>query len=333
MKILVRSPNWIGDMVMSTPVVRALRRKYPDAKITVLSRQKIAPLWTCNPDTDEILQIQGFFSTVKQLRKNSFDLAVVLPDSFKSALMVFMAGIPERMGYATECRGFMLTCRIPVSDGGFRRKHITDEYLDIIRPLGVEKPEKKPVLNVTDAGKNEAEKIIRENNLNSSMLIGISPGATYGPAKRWPEENFIRAAREISDKYRARILVFGSREEAWLAGEISSGIGKTAVNLAGKLSLPGLAAMISLCRALIANDTGTVHLAAALNVPSVAIFGSSSPVWTSPLGETTSVLYQHESCSPCFERTCRKNDYSCLKSITAEHVMSAFEGIMKKNAS
>ena len=132
MRILVRSPNWIGDVVMSMPVVRALRKNFSDSEIIVIAKKTISLLWSLNPDINGLLEIQGFFSTIKKIREGNFDIAIILPNSFKSALMIYLAGVPERIGYATECRGFLLTEKIPLPINGFRKKHLIEEYLDIL---------------------------------------------------------------------------------------------------------------------------------------------------------------------------------------------------------
>lgn len=326
MNLLIRSPNWIGDTVLSTPLIKLLKGKIKDLKITILAKEYIKELWENNPDIDGIISfkpgITGYLELSKKLRAKKFDTILILPNSFSSALIPYIAGIKERVGYITEYRGFLLTRKIPFNDT--RENHLVYEYLEFAKTFGIEENPAMPELFITDKEKIEADEILENNGINTGdTVIGICPGATYGPAKRWQQSNWKQLAQKLIKDYNAKILIFGGRQEEGLLNGISEGLESGGVVFAG-INLRMLMALINRCKIFISNDTGPMHIAASLKIPVVAIFGSSSPLWTSPLGNNNKVIYKALPCSPCFKRTCdKKNVYECLTSITPEEVFSA----------
>ena len=353
-RILIRGTNWLGDAVMTTPALLRVREKFPDAHIAQLTPEKLAELWMNHPAIDETIAFspnQGVFSTAKKLRSGRFDTALVLPNSPRSALEVFLAGIPSRIGYSRSWRNWLLTQAIaPRADAVKMRKrtvneiqaliaanpqsaarksrfsssvHQSHEYLHLAGALGAN-PEPLPAaLFVTPPEVDVARQKFGLSAV-SGPIFGINPGAEYGPAKRWPIERFIDAAKEIQKKINCAWIVFGGRNETDMASQIQSALsGQAIFNVAGRTSLRELMSLMKLCRVFLTNDTGPMHVAAALGVPVMAIFGSTSPELTAPLAANESllkILRSDAPCSPCFLREC-PIDFRCMKGIGVERVV------------
>jgi heptosyltransferase-2 len=357
-KILVRGTNWLGDAVMTTPALIRLREKFPGDHITLLCPDKLRDLWTLHPAVDNVIPFganEGLPAIAKKLRAEKFDLALVLPNSPRSALEVFLAGIPQRVGGARPWRNCFLTQAVaPRADAAKMRKrssaeinsliagpalraprpapqaHQTYEYLHLAAALGASAEPLPPCLVITSA---EVEAAIRKFGLLETVrdarpVFGLNPGAEYGPAKRWPVEKFIAAARDIQQRTGCEWLIFGSQADAGLAGRIQSEIRnpKSEIrNLAGQTSLRELMALLKLCRVLLTNDTGPMHVAAALETPVVVPFGSTSPELTGPglPGDPRHRLLQSDApCSPCFLREC-PIDFRCLNGLAVDRVVTA----------
>jgi heptosyltransferase-2 len=305
---------------------------------------------------------EGVFAVAKKLRSGKFDLALVLPNSPRSALEVFFAGIPRRIGYARPWRNFFLTQTVaPRPDAvkmrkrtveeiheltdetapapsekrpgaGNPRAHQIYEYLQLTTALGAYPEPLAPQLTVTS---EEIEAVRKKFGLTngSQPVFGLNPGAEYGPAKRWPVEKFIAAAKEIRGRTNCVWLVFGGKGDVALAGQITAALtsqapgnpDSTTCNLAGKTSLRELMALFKGCRVLLTNDTGPMHVAAALGTPVVALFGSTSPILTGPGlpgAARHRLLTSAAPCSPCFLREC-PIDFRCLDGISVSRVVEA----------
>lgn len=331
MNLLIRSPNWIGDTVLSTPLVRTIKEKFKDINITILAKKYIKELWSNNPNIDEVISFddnfRGYFELIKNLHSRKFDTVLILPNSFSSALITYMAGIKERIGYNTDVRGMLLTKRIPLN--GIRKKHLVYEYMEFSKIFGIEEDTIKLELFVTDEEKNKANEILKSRDGLNDLIIGICPGATYGPAKRWKKDNWIKVAIKLMEKYNAKILIFGSLNENLLLTEINNSLENRGIIFPGNLNLRMLIVLINKCKVFISNDTGPMHIAASLKAPVVAIFGSSSPAWTGPLGDSNRVLHKNIPCSPCFKRSCdKKNPYECLNLIEPKEVLDEVESLL-----
>jgi heptosyltransferase-2 len=353
-RILVRGTNWLGDAVMTTPVLMRLRERFPDAHITLLTPEKLRDLWLAHPAVNEIISPapgENVFSVGRKLRAGNFDLALVLPNSPRSALEVWLAGIPQRIGGARPWRNFFLTHAVParaeavkmrkrsvdeikvlIRGTGFQlgpplTAHQIHEYLHLVAALGANPEPLPPQLVVTPA---EIEAVRKKFGLNEieRPLFGLNPGAEYGPAKRWPMEKFIAAAREIQKQTNCTWLVFGGQADAAIADRIESAIPSppsAILNLAGKTSLRELMALLKICRVLLTNDSGPMHVAAALGIPVVVPFGSTSPELTGPglPGDPQHRLLKSAArCSPCFLREC-PIDFRCMNGISIERVVEA----------
>jgi heptosyltransferase-2 len=356
-RILVRGVNWLGDAVMTTPALLRLREKFPDAHITLLTPEKLRDLWRHHPAVDETIPFaldENIFAVAQKLRRAKFDCALVLPNSPRSALEVFLAGIPQRLGYARPWRDFFLTQAVPLRATAVKMHkrsaaeiqrlilqnteskipdsvipksaHQIFEYLHLVAALGANAEPLAPQLAVTPEEVVAAQEKFGLKKMERPVF-GLNPGAEYGPAKRWPVEKFIAAAREIQRQTDCTWLLFGGKSDATITNQIESATGRrppAILNLAGKTSLRELMALLKICRVLLTNDTGPMHVAAALGTPVVVPFGSTSPELTGPglPGDPRNHLLKSAApCSPCFLREC-PIDFRCMNGISAEQVVA-----------
>ena len=334
-KILVRGPNWIGDAVMCTPALAVLRERFPEAKITLLVNATIAELLRENPHLDRIWvydKVQGhrgLMGKLKLCRKiegESFDLAVLFQNAFEAAFLARIARIPIRYGYPTDGRGFLLTVRAPLPKGSY---HQADYYLHLLKSLGGKEGLKRPSLRTTALEDENARRLLKKHGVeDGERVVGINPGATYGAAKRWPAERYARLADRLIEFQEARIVIFGGPGEEVLGREISAQMRHPAIALSGCLSVRELMAMIRQCALFITNDSGPMHIAAAFEIPVVAIFGPTDPEMTSPLGNRNLLLRKQVECSPCLLREC-PIDHRCMTRISVEEVFEAAESQLK----
>lgn len=331
-EILARGPNWVGDNIFAVPAVQRLKREFPGARVTVLAAAGLAPLWELAAGVDEVIpfrprggfrDLKGKRELIRRLRQRSFDLAVIFPRSFESALWVRLAGIPRRWGYAEEGRSFLLT-RSARPEKGYRRTPRVDYYYRLLDGGTGEARAEPARMVIPPELRRRAEKLLSEAGIDPGVtpLAGLHPRASYGPAKCWPPEKFARLARLLAGEKKAVSLLFGSEKERELLAGIAAEAGEGTVNLAGRTDLLLLAALIGLCRVLVANDSGPLHLAAALGVPAVGLYGSTDPEATGPRGEKVRVIYRGEECAPCLKRVC-PGDFSCMEKITPGEVMAA----------
>ena len=365
-RILVRGTNWLGDAVMTTPALLRLREKFPDAHIAILAPKKLRDLWLHHPAANETISFtpgESVFSVGNKLRSGKFDLALVLPNSPRSALEVWLAGILQRIGYARPWRNWFLTQIVASRPGSvtmrklsaaeIRRRtgvapvsnqiknkletgrmpvlpsnaHQIHEYLHLVAALGAS-PEPLPPQLVVTSDEIEAVKNKFGLNVIGRTIFGLNPGAEYGPAKRWPAEKFIFAAQQVQQRTNCTWILFGSKADMAIASRIESAIASPSSaiwNLAGKTGLRELMALLKLCRMLLTNDSGPMHVAAALGTPVVVPFGSTSPELTGPglPGDARHRLLKSDApCAPCFLREC-PIDFRCLNGITVERVVGA----------
>lgn len=367
-RILVRGVNWLGDAVMTTPALIRLREKFPDADITLLTPEKLSELYLHHPAINETIVVrakEGLLSVSRKLRAGSFDLAIVLPNSPRSALEVWLAGIPQRIGYARPWRNWFLTQAVATRPGYVKMQkrtpgeirqlvqsagaksesrkpipetaHQLHEYLHLVAALGANVQPTAPCLKVADIELQQAiEKFgLRRAVSDRRPIFGLNCGAEYGPAKRWPIPNYVRTAIEIQRQTSCHWVIFGGAndwkgteqvaEEITRAGLLRTEGSRLVYNTAGKTSLRELMALLKLCRGLLTNDTGPMHVAAALGTPVVVPFGSTSPELTGPglPGDARHRLLKSDApCSPCFLREC-PIDFRCMNGITVERVTAA----------
>lgn len=360
-RVLLRSPNWLGDAVMASAALEKLAQRYPKAELHVLAPAKLADIWASHPAVAGTLTIapaESPWSVGRRLRPLACDLALIFPNSARSALEVFLGRIPRRIGYAGQWRNLFLTEPVARRPEHMpMRKRSADEvrrlfqtkdrrtrfppsahhvlgYLHLASVLGADAAPVPPRLNVTPEERRFAAETFLPLSPGGTppLWLGLNPGAEYGPAKRWPVERFSAVAREFSARHReGRWLLFGGAADKPLCDAIAAASGPAAVNLAGRTTLRQLMALLAQCRVLLTNDTGPMHLAAALGTPVVALFGSTSPELTGPglPGEFKHhLLSEPVACAPCFLRQCPV-DLRCLTSLSSDRVVSALEAALR----
>jgi lipopolysaccharide heptosyltransferase II len=319
-RILIRSSNWLGDSIISMPAVRAVKAGRPDAHITILAPEKIAAVWKLVPEVDEviILKSKSLLGPVRLIRQQpSFDAAILFPNSLRAALELWLAGVPRRVGYRGHHRRWLLNQIISEPSKAGPIEHQVYRYLQIAGELGGS-PEPPDVrLFLPKAKRNGA-----------SAKIGLCPGAEYGPAKRWLPERFAEVAAAVSAERPVHWILFGVSGDIESGAIVGAAIGANCVNRIGKTTLPELIAELRECALLLTNDTGTMHLASLLGVPVVAVFGSTEPRLTGPLGTGHRILRHQVECSPCFLREC-PIDFRCMKAVTVPEVAAAVNSLLE----
>jgi lipopolysaccharide heptosyltransferase II len=318
LRIVLRSPNWLGDAVMCLRAARSFKAGRPDATVAVLTPEKLAGFWRRVPEVDDVIGIaprDSVFSVAGKLR-GRFDVAVLFTNSLRSALEVWLAGIPRRVGFAGHRRAALLNQIVPPPKKPPRHpEHHADRYWRIAARCGAEPPPPLPP---------------QWTPPTDGTIIGLCPGAEFGPAKRWPAERFREVIARVNATTPCRWTVLGTAADSPLAASISEGFPNVS-DLTGKTSLDGLMDQLCGLSALLTNDTGTMHLADFLGVPTVAIFGSTEPALTGPRGPASIALRHQVECSPCFLRTCPL-DFRCMREIPTQEVVSALLRISKRPA-
>ena len=329
--LLVRAPNWLGDAVLSIPALMALRTRFPHARLTVLAKPRAAELFQHHAGVDDIIVYRspgihrglgGKWGLARSLRRRRFDLAVLFQNAFEAALIAFLAGIPNRYGYPTDGRGWLLTHCVPQVPG-LREKHEVDYYLELLRPLGLEVTPTAPVLSTTEEEDRLAVEQIKSLGISSGQpIIGMNPGSTYGTAKRWLPDRYAEVANRLAAEYGAHVLIFGGREEETLGAAIAGMMKLPNTVLAGRTTVRQLMALIKRCQLFLTNDAGPMHIASALGVRVVAVFGPTDPRTTSPFGNNHELVYRRVECAPCLLREC-PIDHRCMRGILPDMVHAA----------
>ncbi len=336
-KILIRGVNWIGDAVMTLPAVASVRAAYPGAHLSILAKPPVADIYKMFSAADEILpyprkfdNAPGVLRLAYSLRSKKFDAAILLQNAIEGAIIALAAGIGVRAGYNSDGRGFLLTHPVRRS-ADILRVHQIDYYLEMVKALGCADVGREPHLE-TFISPARAASIVRQHLPNGrETLIGIAPGATYGPAKRWLPERFAQAGDHLAKELNAEVLLFGGGDDRETAEQVRGQAQTDMINLAGRASLVDSVHLISQCRLFLSNDSGLMHVAGGLNIPTVAIFGSTNPVTTSPAGERTMLVRKETSCSPCLKKTC-PTDFRCMTAVTVEDVVGAALTLLNKTA-
>jgi heptosyltransferase-2 len=315
--LVVRSPNWLGDAVMAMPAVRNLKTIVGEDLLTVAAPGKLAALWRRCPFVDDVIELEkpkNLRATARQLRAGQFGSTVLLPNSLRAALEAWLAGIPQRLGYARGGRGFLLTHSLPAPARNPARLHQSLYYIDLVAGFGGPGDFSVPEMRQDPPAETD------------QLILAICPGAEYGPAKRWPVKNFVVVARHFMTTYNARIVLLGAEVDVPVAKEFASQL-PGVENLVGKTSLDEFMAALVSARLVLCNDSGAMHVASALGVPTLAIFGSTEPRMTGPIGARSRALRHHVSCSPCFLREC-PIDFACMRSITPRMVVAEAEEML-----
>jgi heptosyltransferase-2 len=324
-KIMVRSTNWVGDAVMTTPAMGALRAAFPDAEIVVVANPLVAELFTHHPYCNRVLVydtkgphkgFRGLWRFSRVLRRERFDLAILLQNAIEAALMAFLAGVPRRAGYRTDARGPLLTHGVPVGKAE-KQLHHTDYYRQMLNRIGLAGGDGRLRLEC-----REEELAWARRELGPGDWVAVNPGAAYGSAKRWFPERFAETADRLVAEYGVKIVLTGGPGEKEIGNDIAAAMAAQPLNLIGRTSVRQLMAVLASVRLLVSNDSGPMHVGAAFGVPIVAVFGPTDHTTTSPLADNCRIVRKEVGCAPCLLRQC-PTDHRCMKAITAEDVLSA----------
>jgi heptosyltransferase-2 len=340
-RILVRATNWVGDAVMSVPALQALREHNSQTRISILARPWVAGLYGRESFCDEVIPyeaprgwqgLQEKRRVAAELRKRKFDCALLLQNAFEAAALVRWAGIPIRIGYDRDARGWLLTHPIPLPQGGEIPRHQRFYYLELLKRAklipGYGKDE--TIRLGGSAGAAESGRIrLRQAGLGSAV-VGVSPGAAYGGAKRWLPDRFAQAAVRLAKERNAQVAVFGSKDETEICETVCLAIQRAGVacrNFAGATPLDQFVEMAAACELFLTNDSGAMHVASALGVPTVVVFGATDDEATGPIGTWSRVVRHPVDCSPCLLREC-PIDHRCMTGVTASQVVEAAHGLV-----
>lgn len=333
-KILIRGTNWIGDAILTLPAVAAVRATYPKAHIAMLVKPWVADIYRLFSDLDEIIIYENKFDNpagvlrlARTLKQKKFDAAILLQNAIEAAIIALAAGIPLRAGYDSDARGLLLTHPVRRTRE-VKKVHQTDYYLEMVKALGCMSVPKEmhmeTKINVLEA-RNILSKFVPDAD---KAIIGIAPGATYGPAKKWFPERFAEVADRLAQKFSAQVIVMGGKSDDETAREVQKTAESKLINLAGKTTLREAIYLISRCRLFISNDSGLMHVAGALNVPTIAVFGSTNPTTTSPVGRNSVIVRHDVPCSPCLKKTC-PTDFRCMRLVSVEDVLKVVQNLLR----
>jgi len=336
-RIMIRAANWVGDAIMTTPVVRAVRKNFPRSRITVLAKPWVVPVYEHNPYIDSVMVYEntgrhekgfGTLRLARDLRRQSFDLAVLMQNAFEAALISFLGGIKERLGYNTDARGLLLNRGIKL-DPALKKGHLIDYYIGILKKAGLDDDGRSLDLFISRADRDYADEFLEQEKMDSPV-IGINPGATGGTAKQWFPERYARLAAGLCAKYRTRVLIFGGPNDRGLGNKIAEEAGNgSCINIAGATTLVQAFALIERCSLFVTNDSGLMHAAAALDIPQAAVIGSTDHVATSPAGTNSVMVREPVPCSPCLKDVC-PFDHECMDRVSVDMVMETCDRLLSK---
>jgi heptosyltransferase II len=335
MKILIRATNWVGDSVMALPAIRAVRKKFPEVQVSIVARPSVAEIYRGQDICDELIpydpngEHKGLRARDRfagELRGKKFDVALLLQNAFDAAWLAWRAGIPERIGYARDARSFLLTKAIPVPNPGQIPAHEMFYYLELVRRAGWldSLPDETHItLQVPQERKvHAANVLIGAGARPNAHRVAIGAGASYGSAKCWLPERFAAVANRLQAEKNVDIILFGTPVEAAVSHAITAAMQRPPIDLTGKTAIADLPALLSQCNLFLGNDSGAMHVAAAVGLPVVAIFGPTDPDGTAPVTPRRTIVQQKPYCSPCFLRRC-PTDHRCMQNVTAEMVEAA----------
>jgi heptosyltransferase II len=335
MKILIRATNWVGDAILALPALRAVRKRFPDAEIAIVARPYVADVYRNQEICNQLMPYDpkglhaGFFGRERlaaELRAHEFDVALLLQNAFDAAWLAWRANIPERIGYARDGRSFLLTKAVPVPRYGEIPAHERFYYLELLRRAGLldsVQDESFISLHVPEEKQQSAEEFLcKAGSRRGSLRIAIGAGASYGSAKCWVPSRFAEVANRLQAETVANVILFGTTAEAGVSAAISAKMQQPPIDLTGKTAIADLPALLSQCHLFIGNDSGAMHVAAAVGLPIVAVFGPTDPFGTSPVTQRCSIVQEKPYCSPCFLRRC-PTDHRCMTAITADMVEAA----------
>jgi len=335
MKLLIRATNWVGDAIMALPALRAVRTRFSEAEITILALSYVGDLYRDQQICDQMITydrsgvhagIRGRERLAAQLREQKFDVALLLQNAFDAAWLAWRAGIPQRIGYSRDARGLLLTKSVSVPKAGEVSPHEKFYYLELLRRIGwldSLADEGLISLRVPEQNRRRAAGFLVEAGARPhAVRIAVGAGASYGSAKCWPPDRFAETLNHLQAQSDADVILFGTPNEARVSTAIAGGLRRAAIDLTGKTAIAELPALLSQCHLFLGNDSGAMHVAAAVGLPVVAIFGSTDPHGTAPVTPRSSIVQEKPYCSPCFLRRC-PTDHRCMTKISPEAVEAA----------
>ena len=343
-RILIIAPNWIGDAVMSQPLLASLKTIYPQYRIDVLASPWVASIYKACAEVNEVIEARLEHKKIqwslrkqlaRQLEQNQYDICFVLPNSFKSAIIPWLANIPFRIGYRGEMRFGLINLALD-NPSKINRPPMVSHYLALINILdhSQQAPSNgepvNPKLNILTAAKQIVRTKLAAASIDEKSIYVLCPGAEYGATKRWPAEHFANLTQLIIQREpNVHLILLGSKGDHILAETIKAETKYSFQihNWCGATSLDEAMALISMSKAMVSNDSGLMHIGAALKVPQVAIFGSSDPHHTPPLSENAQVIWLNLPCSPCHQKECPLGHLKCLRDISPEIVFSAMQSL------
>jgi heptosyltransferase-2 len=321
--VLIVAPNWLGDAVMALPAIRDVRRHFSGESLTIAARQSVATLFRAVPGVDRIVMLDA----KKSVARLSADIGILLPNSFRSALLLRQAGVKERWGYRSDFRSLLLTKAIRRPK---RKVHFAEYYSYLVRQLGVQTGPLTPQVSVTAETMTSAAKLLADHGWQEGRpLVGIAPGAAFGHAKRWPAERFAELANRLSRDRGATCVVLGRDEDRDAARDVPG------INLVGRTDLMMLMGVLSHCISLVANDSGALHLAAALGVPVTGIYGPTDERYSRPMtsiegaADRVDAIFEPVFCRPCFLADC-PIDHRCMKRISTDRVYDSVSRFLQE---
>jgi len=334
-KILIRATNWVGDAIMALPALRAVRGRFPEASLSIVARPYVADIYRGQGICDELIPydpkgahsgLGGRERLARELRSQKFDVALMLQNAFDAAWLAWRAGVPQRIGYARDGRSLLLTKKIPVPKPGEIPAHEQFYYLELFRRAGwidSLSGESQIALRVSEEKSHRAEEVLVSAGASPHRVrIAIGAGASYGSAKCWPPERFAEFVNRFRVHTDVDVVFFGTAAEQQVSEAIVSGVKGPSVSLVGRTAIADLPALLSRCQLFVGNDSGAMHVAAAVGLPVVAVFGPTDPHGTAPVTPRCTVVQEKTYCSPCFLRRC-PIDHRCMTNVYAEQVEEA----------
>src|SRR6516162_8095600 len=335
MRILIRATNWVGDAILALPAIRQVRVRFPDAVIAMMAKPYVADLYRDQGPCDELILYNpqgehrgwsGRERLAKEIRGKKFDVVLLLQNAFDAAWLAWRAGVPERIGYARDGRSFLLTKAIAVPRSGEIPAHEKFYYLELLRRAGwLDRlpDDEHIVLRVLDADRRGAmQKLVEAGSRPHALRVAVGAGASYGSAKCWPPDRFAQALNEFRAQVDADLVLFGAAQDVAVSAAIAGDLRGAWIDLTGRTTVGELPALLSQCHIFLGNDSGAMHVAAAVGLPVVAVFGPTDPSGTAPVTPRAAIVQQKPYCSPCFLRRC-PTDHRCMMAVSPAMVVDA----------
>jgi len=334
-KILIRATNWVGDAILALPALRAVRTRFPDAELAIVARPYVADIYRDQQICNQLISydangihagLSGRARLAHELRAQKFDIAILLQNAFDAAWLAWRANIPERIGYARDGRSLLLTKAVPVPKPGEIPAHEKFYYLELLRRAGWldSLPDESFIpMTVPEPKRGRAAEFLVESGARPhSLRVAIGAGASYGSAKCWPPQRFAELASRIQAQNDADVILFGTAAESAVSNAIAAGMRQPPIDLTGKTAVVDLPSLLSQCHLFIGNDSGAMHVAAAVGIPVLAVFGPTDPLGTAPVTPRCTIVQEKPYCSPCFLRRC-PTDHRCMTKVTPDMVEAA----------